>query len=40
MYQNKEIKLLFNIEKNLNILTYNKNGQVIINGEPLPGTDF
>lgn len=40
MYRNKAIKLLAKIEKNPNILNYTKDGQVIIRGEPIPGTDF
>lgn len=40
MYRNKAIKLLTKIEKNPDILTYNKDKQVIINGKPITGTDF
>jgi len=40
MYRNKAIKLLPKIEKNPDILTYNKDKQVIIKGKPITGTDF
>lgn len=40
IYRNKLFKLLSTIDKNPNLLTYNKDMQVIIKGELLLETDF